>query len=153
MESHEKDYYSILQVHPDAEPEVIKAVYRRLSQKYHPDGSEPDEERMKEINEAYGVLDDPEERARYDEWYAAAPEAEWEEPYDSAPAYYDAPSGGSVISLTNVLLVFGLIVLIILDVFLGPVPIPLIPDLTISGVAIYLIARYLLKHGGPFRPI
>ena len=44
MESHEKDYYSILQVHPDAEPEVIKVVYRRLSQKYHPDGSEPDEE-------------------------------------------------------------------------------------------------------------
>lgn len=64
----EPDLYAILQVAPHAEPEVIEAVWRRLSKKYHPDVNKaPDaDERMKAINHAYDVLRDPTERARYD---------------------------------------------------------------------------------------
>lgn len=64
----QKDYYEILQVSPNAEPEVIKAAYRRLARKYHPDIDKSPEaaERMKEINAAYDILSDPAKRAAYD---------------------------------------------------------------------------------------
>ncbi len=63
-----KDYYAILGVLRDADGDAIKRAFRRLARKYHPDISkEPDAEaRMKEINEAYAVLSDPEKRAAYD---------------------------------------------------------------------------------------
>lgn len=62
------DYYAILQVHPEADKEVIDAAYRRLAAKYHPDVSaSPDAaERMKQLNEAYEVLSDPARRMAYD---------------------------------------------------------------------------------------
>jgi DnaJ-class molecular chaperone len=62
------DYYSIIQVDPRAEREVIDAAYRRLASKYHPDvdPSPGATERMKLINAAYEVLSDPERRAAYD---------------------------------------------------------------------------------------
>jgi DnaJ-class molecular chaperone len=62
------DYYRILRVDPQAEPEVINAAYRKLAAMYHPDvDSSPDaQSRMVEINQAYGVLRDPESRAAYD---------------------------------------------------------------------------------------
>lgn len=62
------DFYKTLQVDPDAEPEVIKAAYRRLADKYHPDKNKsPDAlEKMQRINEAYSVLGDSVKRSRYD---------------------------------------------------------------------------------------
>jgi curved DNA-binding protein CbpA len=62
------DYYAILQVHPEADREVIGAAYRRLAAKYHPDVStSPDAaEKMKQLNEAYEVISDPARRAAYD---------------------------------------------------------------------------------------
>jgi curved DNA-binding protein CbpA len=61
------DYYEVLQVSSNAEPETIHRVYRLLAQRFHPDnketGSEP---RFREIHEAYTILSDPEKRARYD---------------------------------------------------------------------------------------
>jgi curved DNA-binding protein len=64
-----KDYYRILGVSRDAGAEEIKKAFRKLARKYHPDVSkEADAEaRMKEINEAYAVLSDPEKRAAYDQ--------------------------------------------------------------------------------------
>ena len=64
-----KDYYQALGVPRDAPVEEIKKAYRKLARKYHPDVSkEKDAEaRMKEINEAYAVLSDPEKRAAYDQ--------------------------------------------------------------------------------------
>ncbi|MCL6555045.1 MAG: DnaJ domain-containing protein [Burkholderiales bacterium] len=64
-----KNYYEVLGVSRDATADEIKKAFRKLARKYHPDVSkEPDaEQRMKEINEAYAVLSDPEKRAAYDE--------------------------------------------------------------------------------------
>ena len=64
----EPDYYSILQVDPHAEPEVIQAAYRSLAAKHHPDiDSSPGAiERMKLLNAAYEVLSDLAKRRKYD---------------------------------------------------------------------------------------
>ena len=63
-----KDYYRTLGVARDATADDIKKAFRKLARKYHPDLSkEPGAEaRMKEVNEAYAVLSDPEKRAAYD---------------------------------------------------------------------------------------
>jgi molecular chaperone DnaJ len=63
-----RDYYEILGVGRNASDDEIKAAFRKLARQYHPDVSKEEhaEEKFKEINEAYGVLSDPEKRARYD---------------------------------------------------------------------------------------
>ena len=65
-----RDYYEILGIPRNASLDEIKAAFRKLARLYHPDVSkEADaEERFKEINEAYGVLSDPQKRARYDQF-------------------------------------------------------------------------------------
>lgn len=64
-----KDYYQTLGVARDATADGLKKAFRKLARKYHPDISkEADAElRMKEVNEAYAVLSDPEKRAAYDQ--------------------------------------------------------------------------------------
>ena len=64
-----KDYYDVLGVSRGASPDEIKAAFRSLAKKHHPDANPTDkgaEERFKEINEAYEVLSDPQKRAAYD---------------------------------------------------------------------------------------
>src|SRR5215813_981094 len=66
----EKDYYKALGVSKTAKPAEIKAAYRKLARKYHPDSNQGDakaEERFKEISEAYSVLSDEKRRKEYDE--------------------------------------------------------------------------------------
>jgi curved DNA-binding protein CbpA len=61
------DYYEVLQVNSNAEQETIQRVFRLLAQRFHPDNKETgDDRRFREIQEAYSVLNDPEQRARYD---------------------------------------------------------------------------------------
>ncbi len=63
-----KDYYKILGVDRGASQEEIKKAFRRLAHKYHPDKEGGDEEKFKEINEAYQVLSDEKKRAQYDQF-------------------------------------------------------------------------------------
>ena len=64
-----KDYYETLGVTRTAAQNEIKAAYRKLARKLHPDVNKAKdaEDRFKEIGEAYEVLSDPEKRRKYDE--------------------------------------------------------------------------------------
>ncbi|MBS0576894.1 MAG: DnaJ domain-containing protein [Proteobacteria bacterium] len=64
-----KDYYKILGLEAGAGDAEIKAAYRRLARKYHPDVSREAgaEDKFKAINEAYEVLRDAQKRAAYDQ--------------------------------------------------------------------------------------
>jgi molecular chaperone DnaJ len=64
-----RDYYEVLGVTKAASEQEIKSAYRRLAVKYHPDKNPNDasaEEKFNEAAEAYGVLQDSEQRRRYD---------------------------------------------------------------------------------------
>jgi len=65
-----KDYYGVLGIPKNASDEDIKKAYRKLAMRYHPDRNPGNEkwanEKFKEINEAYGVLGDPQKRTQYD---------------------------------------------------------------------------------------
>lgn len=60
-----KDYYKILGVEKNANKDEIKKSFRELSKKHHPDVG-GDENKFKEVNEAYSVLSDDEKRSEYD---------------------------------------------------------------------------------------
>ena len=65
-----QDYYATLGVAKTATQKEIKAAFRKLARKHHPDLNQNDpsaEQRFKEVNEAHEVLGDPEKRKRYDE--------------------------------------------------------------------------------------
>ena len=66
------DLYEVLQVHPRAEPDVLRAAYRVLARKYHPDHG-GDARQMINLNDAWDVLGDPVRRAAYDATRAAQP--------------------------------------------------------------------------------
>lgn len=66
-----KNYYEILEVNKNASPEIIEKAYKTLVKKYHPDLQENNlkleyEKKIKEINEAYEILSNPEKRKNYD---------------------------------------------------------------------------------------
>jgi curved DNA-binding protein CbpA len=72
------DHYEMLQVSASAEPETIHRVYRLLAQRFHPDNGETgNDTRFRLITEAYHVLSDPEQRARYDVVYQGQRQERW----------------------------------------------------------------------------
>jgi len=62
-----RDYYEVLGVSKSASADEIKKAFRKLAIEHHPDRG-GQEEKFKEINEAYEVLKDPEKRTRYDQF-------------------------------------------------------------------------------------
>src|SRR6478672_7739425 len=86
-----KDYYATLGVPKTASAKDLKAAFRKLARKHHPDVNQGDksaEGRFKEINEAYEVLGDPDKRKKYDELGA-----NWRQ-YEQAGAQGGNPFGG-----------------------------------------------------------
>jgi Ca-activated chloride channel family protein len=68
--SFERDHYAVLGIPADADETAIKRSYRTLARRYHPDVSREADplERFREIQEAYDLLRDPEQRRAYDHW-------------------------------------------------------------------------------------
>src|SRR5689334_7930515 len=97
-----KDYYKILEVEPTATTEQIQAQYLFLSHAWHPDKfPTPDlkakaEEKIKEINEAYGVLGDPSKREMHDTALrvGSSPDPFVPPPYTSAPQEHPPAQSG-----------------------------------------------------------
>ncbi|MBU1167375.1 molecular chaperone DnaJ [Patescibacteria group bacterium] len=62
------DYYDTLGVAKDATGDEIKKAYRKKAHQHHPDKKDGDEEKFKEINQAYQVLSDKQKRTQYDQY-------------------------------------------------------------------------------------
>src|SRR5688500_20195762 len=65
-----KDYYATLGIPKTANAKEVKQAFRKMARKFHPDvnpGDKSAESKVKEINEAYEVIGDPEKRRKYDE--------------------------------------------------------------------------------------
>lgn len=67
-----RDYYQILGVTKSASSQQMKKAYRKLAMQHHPDRNPGNEKganaKFKEINEAFGVLGDPQKRRQYDQF-------------------------------------------------------------------------------------
>jgi len=66
-----KNYYDVLGIKRDASDKEIRQAFRRLARKYHPDinpGDKTAETTFKNVNEAHGVLSNPEDRQKYDRY-------------------------------------------------------------------------------------
>jgi len=61
-----KDYYEILGLQKGASRDEVKKAFRKMAAKYHPDKKTGDEEKYKEVTEAYAVLGDEKKKAEYD---------------------------------------------------------------------------------------
>ena len=77
-EAPSQDFYETLQVSPNADAETIQRVFRLLAQRFHPDNQETgNASRFRELHDAYTVLNDPEQRARYDVRHEAIRQERW----------------------------------------------------------------------------
>lgn len=72
------DYYEVLQISPNADPDTVQRVFRLLAQRFHPDNTESgDADRFRALHEAYSVLSVPEKRAQYDVHHQALRQERW----------------------------------------------------------------------------
>ncbi len=92
----EEDLYRILEVEPHADLRALRAAYRRLARRYHPDITDDAAaaRRMSEINRAWAVLRDPVQRAAYDRSRSAPPSG-YAVPRTAPRSGPPAPAGGA----------------------------------------------------------
>ena len=100
-----RDYYEVLGLAKSATEDDIKKAYRKLAGKFHPDRNPGDEaaiESFKEAAEAFGVLSDPDKKARYDRFGHAGVEAGFQDVDDIMSAFggifggiFNGAGGGS----------------------------------------------------------
>lgn len=104
-----KDYYAILGVQKNASEDEIKAAYRKLARKYHPDVSkEKDAEaKFKEVAEAYQTLKDPEKRKAYDELGTYQPGQDFRPPPEWQQHFGDRNFSFEDIDLSDLFEAFG----------------------------------------------
>ncbi len=132
-----RTHYDNLKVARDAPPEVIRAAYRTLSQKFHPDRNPSSAEApriMAILNTSYDVLSDPNKRERHDQWVAEQEQAGGEvaKPDGRAQPLRDIPttpsppvanSGGGFTHVVKYWYLYTLVVIVIYTwVFDDPVP-------------------------------
>jgi molecular chaperone DnaJ len=91
-----KNFYKVLGVNQKAGPERIKRAYRQAAKRYHPDVSSRNEEKFREVQEAYETLSDPEKKALYDREIL-----EKRSPALSPQSYYSYPLRSHPSSLFN----------------------------------------------------
>lgn len=120
------DYYTILNLSPDADDDAIRTAYHRQAQQYHPDKvqhlgaefRELAERKMRELNEAYEVLRDPERRREYDARRQTSPQTDASEPPPSQTAPPRTHGAGfRVIGIAASLLVVGALVILFVNLF------------------------------------
>ncbi len=144
-----KNFYAILGIATDAEPEVIKAAYRQLVHVHHPDRNPQNPnatERFLEIKEAYDTLSDEELRLEYDQDFVAHfPGYEWEGDADESEDWPENPPAVMPIvhddgsnSLLRTLLV------LILPLFVGGMVMNFTGDLTWTAISTFaaLVAAF-----------
>jgi molecular chaperone DnaJ len=113
-----RDYYEILGVSKGASQEDIKKAFRKLAHKHHPDKEGGDEQKFKEINEAYQVLSNEKKRAQYDQFGHVFSGAGGSQqgagagfnPFGGGAAGFDfgfGPDGGFGIDLEDIFSMFG----------------------------------------------
>jgi molecular chaperone DnaJ len=99
-----KNYYDLLGIKKNATEKEVKQAYRKLARKYHPDvnpGDKASEAKFKEINEAYEVLSDKENRKKYDKYGDKWQHAEqFEQAARQQSQYWDFTPGGGGSSFT-----------------------------------------------------
>ncbi len=73
------DYYELLQVSPNADPDTIRRVFKHLAKKCHPDlNNGGDAELFRQLLRAHNILTDPEQRAAYDVRYQEYWDQKWQ---------------------------------------------------------------------------
>jgi hypothetical protein len=123
-----RDYYAVLGVTPASEDVVIRAAYRALMRRYHPDADPSSEasQRAASINAAYAVLSDPEKRARYDGSLAAQRLIKTEpDKRHGLSRYLPGPAG---------LFALGTLAVALTAIAISP-PIGVLPPDTLAGAA------------------
>lgn len=93
-----KSFYDVLGVKRNASDKEIRAAYRKLARKYHPDVNPNDqssEERFKEINSAYEVLSESDKRQKYDRYGAQWEHADQLEGMQNRQGTWDFNSGAA----------------------------------------------------------
>ena len=99
-----RDYYEVLGLARSANDDEIKRTYRRLAKKYHPDrnrGDKSAEDKFKEVQEAYEVLNDAKKRELYDRFGHSGGPGSWQENPNGQRVYRWSPGQGGGVDFTS----------------------------------------------------